>query len=683
MENPLLKKILPHIIAIVLMFVMAIAMFSPYVFDGRVLDQNDIVQAGSAQAEIDKYKAIDGKEPLWTNSYFAGMPTYQIHQEINGNLLQTVFRASLLGQPLTAPHTSVLLAMLCMYLLLNVIRIDWRLSLIGAFVFGLSTFNMDIIAAGHSTKMIALAYTPGVLAGMILAFRGRYLLGSAVFGLFFALQVFANHYQIPYYTAMIGLIWAIAELILAARSGALAGLAKATGALVFGLALAVLCNLTTIWTTQEYQTESTRGKTELSAAKKTEIQQKNGAATSNSNGGLSKDYAFGWSLGIGETMTLLVQNSYGGGGFQDFSDLDIVRQGVPAGALYYGDQPFVGVAIYYGAVIIFLFILGLILVENRWRWTIFASALLMLGIAWGKNSPIGHLLYDTMPLFSKFRAHTQALGLGQMLFVVLAMLAVQRFLDPLVSSAKKQRALLVSTGITVVLCIIATMGDFSGAIDARVAQQNPEMVPVLKEARSELARADAMRSLFLVLLAAGLLFTALRGWLTKTMVIVALLGVVIFGDIWTAARRIMYEDKFQEPKKFEASIQPSPADQLIMKDKDPHFRVLDLSEGANFFENAKASRFHKSVGGYHAAKMMNYQEMVEAHLGSFDPKTPINMQKNMPLFGMLNAKYIILSPEMTGVQPNPAALGNAWFVRSVRSSYSAKISRKNRWRTGC
>jgi hypothetical protein len=677
MDSPILKKFLPHGIAIVVMVVLAMLFFSPYVFDGLVLNQNDIVQATASQSEMDKVKAETGTAPLWASSYFSGMPAFQIHIDTKGNLTQPIFRLMLAGQSMSSPFAELLLAMLCMYLLLQVMRLDWRLSLLGAIAFGISTFNMDIIAAGHSTKMVALAFTPGVLAGAILAFRGQYLIGSALFALFVAMQMSANHYQITYYTFLILAILGISELVNALRSKDFLSFGKGALSLIAGLALAVLSNLTTIWTTLEYQNESTRGKTELSAGMKQSIQTKQGGqATSDAAGGLTKDYAFGWSYGIGETLTLLVQNAYGGGGSQNYVGTDAESLGQMTGLLYMGKQPFVGVGIYYGAIVVFLFVLGIFLVENRWRWGIFASTFLMIAIAWGGNSFVGNLLYDTFPLFNKFRAHTQALGLGQMLFALMAMMGLQKFFDPSVSKETKQKALLFSTGITGVLCIMAMMGDSNGANDAKLAaqygQQFSQALPAIKEARAAVAKADSIRSLMFILAAAAVLWATLRGMIPKSWMGVAAVGLLCFGDVWLASRRVIYEEKFKSPAAAQKEAQPAPVDQLILKDKDLSFRVLDL-RGGSPFENANTSMFHKSVGGYHAAKMMAYQEMRERYLENFEKETPILQQKNMPLYGMLNAKYIIIGDNMTDMQPNPMALGNAWFVKNIKVVENADV----------
>ncbi len=678
MENSVFKKLLPHGISFVVMVVLALIFFSPYVFDGKVLNQHDNIQAAASQSEMDKTKLETGKAPLWTNAYFSGMPTFQIHFDAKGNLTVPVFRLMLAGQPLTSPFSEVLLAMLCMYFLLTIMRLDWRISLLGAIVFGFSTFNMDIIAAGHSTKMVALAYAPSVLACAILAFRGKYIIGGLLFALFSALQIYANHYQITYYTFLIIAVLGISELVNAIREKTPMVFGKAALSLIAGLTFAVLTNLTTIWTTLEYQGESTRGKTELTAASKMALQTNQGqTASSNPDGGLSKSYAFGWSYGIGETMTLLVQNAYGGGASQNMEDVDIAKQGL-GGALYMGNQPFVGVAIYYGAIIIFLFVLGIQLVDPRWRWGILAASFLTVAIAWGNNSPIGTLFYDTLPMFNKFRAHTQALGLGQLLFSLMAMLGLNQFLSPSVTNEKKQRALLIAAGVTVALCVVSMMGSFANPVaDGRITEQikqsspqigAPQMTQILSslhDARADLAKSDAMRSLMLILAAAALLFVSLRGFISKSWIIVAGIGLLCLGDAWTSSRRVIYDEKFQDAGKAKEETKPAPVDEMIMKDTELSFRVLDLRRGLPF-ENANTSMFHKSVGGYHAAKMMIYQELIERYLGSFEPQKPMHEQPNMPLYGMLNAKYVVLGDEMNGLQINPFALGNAWFVKTVK-----------------
>ncbi len=665
MEKTTIQKFLPHGIAIAIFIILSLIFFAPSVFDGRTLSQEDNNRAGASQAFMTKYRQQTGQPVLWTDAYFSGMPTAQIYQEISGNLTAPVFRTALLGQSVTSLHASTFLAMLSLYILLIVMQLDWRLAILGAVGFGISTFNMDILLAGHSTKMVALAFAPLIMAGAVLAFRGKILLGASIFSLATACQIYANHYQMTYYTFLALGIWGIFELVNGVRSGTIGTTLGAAAALVVGLGLGVLSNLTTLWTTNEYLAESTRGKTELSADYKNKLSSKGGAPASDANGGLSKDYAFGWSYGIAESLTLLVQNSYGGGASQNAEGTPAESIGMSPAALYIGSQPFVGVAIYFGAVYIFLCMLGMLLAQGRWKWAVFATGILMLGIAWGKNSPIALTLYEVLPYFNKFRAHTQALGFGQMFTIIIGMLALQSFFDPSVSNDKKQRALLISGGVTAALCLLAMMGDFKGAVDEKIQAQAPQMLAAVRDARAEMAKSDALRSLFLVLASAGILFVALRGFISKSWVAVAGIGLLAFGDVWTASRRVIFDERFVEKAKIQEEAKAKPVDEFVMKDTDLHYRVLDL-RGQDPFQNAETSRFHKSLGGYHAAKPLRYQEMVERHLGNFEQK-PLNEWKNMPLYGMLNAKYLILSDEMTGMTLNPYALGNAWFVKNIKT----------------
>ncbi len=674
MENSLLKKLLPHGIALVLMVILSFVFFAPYAFEGKVLQQDDNDKAAASQVEMDAYKAKTGKYPLWTGAYFSGMPTVQIHQEINGNFTQPIFRAALLRQPLTAPHTEALLGMLCMYLLLLVLRVDWRIALTGAVAFGLSSFNMDIIEAGHSTKMVALSYAPLVVAGSILAFRKKYLLGAGIFGLAVALQLYANHYQITYYTFILLLINGIAELIFAIKNKDLGDFGKSVACHIVALAFGIGSNAAALWTTQEYLSETQRGKTEL-----TKRDDKNTSA----EGGVSFDYATGWSYGIGESLSLLAQNAYGGGASQTHIGTETYEKVSPqvlsgikgvsadkakvqadkqiSSLFYTGSQPFVGVSIYWGAIFIFLFFTGLTLLEGRKKWGLVAAAAVMLMIAWGKNFFFYGLMFDIFPLFNKFRAPTQALGLGLLVVIALASITFQTFFDPSVSAAKKQRSLLIGGGVTALLCLLAMVSGGSGKQDA---QLQADLLSFLKDDRAALARADAFRSLFLVAASAALLWLLIKGNL-KSWMAIAGIGILIVGDFWTIGKRILYDEKFQDKVTLAKSFDPKPADLKVMQDKDPNYRVLDL-RGGDPFSNASTSLFHKSVGGYHSAKLMVYQEMIAEHLSKFEQNAPILGQKNMPLFGMLNTKYIILDDSEGGVQMNPLALGNAWFVKNLQ-----------------
>jgi Bacterial membrane protein YfhO len=673
MENSWIKNLLPHGIAVAIMLAVSFVFFSPIVFDGKVLQQPDNQKAAASQTEVNKFRNETGKSPFWTNSFFGGMPTYQIHLATKNNLTQPVFYAMLLGKGVTAPHANIWIAMLSMYLLLLSLRVDWRLSLMGALSFGLSSFNMDILEAGHSTKMIALAYAPMVLAGAIFTFRKSYLLGGGLFGLAFALQILSNHVQITYYTGFILLTLGIIELINALRNSEIFAFGKAAATLVVAAALAVGANATILWTTQEYQSETQRGTSQLANS------------TRPKEGGLDKKYAFDWSYGVGESFSLVVQNCCGGGASQTHQGTETfdrlfpqVAQGMQgvtpdkaradadrqiSGLFYTGSQPFVGVSIYWGAIASFLFLAGFFISEGRKKWFFGVSTLLMLMIAWGKNFFFAPMMFDMFPLFNKFRAVTQALGLGQLTLIAGAAVALQAFFDPSVSNDKKQKALMYGLGLTVVMSLLALV--MCGDAGKQDAQLQPELRSLLEADRAALARSDAFRSIILAGLSAGLIWLTYKGRL-KTWMAVAGLGALTLFDSWTVAKRILSADKFDTKIEAQATApQPTEADKAILADTDPHYRVLDL-RGNDPFQNAATSHFHKSIGGYHAAKLMLLQEMMETHLGKFDEKTPLMMQKNMPLYGMMNVKYVIMEDSKAGVQINPFALGNAWFVRDVK-----------------
>ena len=668
---------MPHGIALVAFIALSFLFFSPYVFDGKVLKQGDNDKAGGMSSEAHRYLAKGDKVILWTNGAFSGMPTAQIGMQVYGNLLRPIFYGALLGQGVTAPHSSVFLAMLCMYILLLTLRIDWRMAMIGGVGFGLSSFNMDIIEAGHSTKMIALALSPLVLAGSVLAFRKKYVLGGVVFGMALGLQIYGSHLQIVYYTLIILLVAGVVELVAAIRHKTMGDFAKSALAQVVGLVLGVAANATSLWVTQEYVTETIRGKSELASTSRPK------------EGGLDKEYATGWSYGVGESLTLLVQNVYGGGASQTHEETEtfqrlkgqvmdgLMKQGVSpdqamkqanqqiSSLFYTGNQPFVGVSIYWGAIFIFLFMMGLYLVEDRKKWWLSIAALVMLMTAWGGNFFFFDFMFDYFPYFNKFRSVSQALGLGQLLLVVLSMLSLQAIFDPSVSKAKKQTGLMIGAGVTALLCLMAIGVDVVGKGDAKY----PDLAAMLQEDRGAMIRSDVFRSLFLIFGAAALIWLSINNRL-KALYAVIGIGLLTLGDVWSIGKRIIYAEKFETAQEATADLQPTAADKKILLDPDPHYRVLDLSGGAPF-TNARTSNFHKSVGGYHAAKLMRYQEFVEKYLGNFEQNAPILQQKIMPLYGMLNVKYIMMGEDEASIQQNPMALGNAWFVKNIQQADNA------------
>lgn len=668
------RKIVPHIIALVLMFLATFLLYSPYFTSGKVLNQGDTVRAYGMQAEMNKYEKETGQTTLWTQSMFSGMPTFQIKPPDRGNYTRHFLSGMMLNQSMTNVPFVLFMAMFCTYFLLIVLGLDWRIAVMGSVCYGLSTFYCDIAEAGHATKMMALALMPGMYAGALMLLRGKYIIGAAVFGLFVALQVLVNHIQITFYAFLALGILVLIKLWVSIKQGQIKHALIALGLMALAGLAGLAANTSRLWPTYEYSKETIRGKSELSS----------NAAKGD---GLDKEYAFGWSYGIGESMTLLIPNYYGGGAAQTFKGTetyqriygnvlnDLSQRGMQpdeakrnaeqqvASLFYTGGQPFVGVAIYFGAIICFLFVLGAFLIRSPYKLWLLASALFTLTLAWGGNFFLNELLFDYVPGFNKFRAVSMALGLSQFFAIILAVWGLQELMNNAVSKEKKLKSLYWAAGITgglVVLGLLMSSGmSFSGKNDENVG---PELTALLKKDRASLLRADAMRSLFLILLAAGLIWAYLKSKL-KSVIAVSAVAVLAILDIVLVNKRILFDEKFESPTELQAGPSPSAVDKQVMQDKDPDFRVLDLRAG-NPFTNAHTSYFHKSIGGYHAAKLMKYQELTERYL--------IQPAQHMNILNMLNTKYILQQNESGEVAvPNPGALGNAWFVRDVKLADNA------------
>ena len=664
MDNSLLKNLLPHIGAYVIFVLLSFLFFKPYVFDGKVLKQNDNVRARAMQAEIRKVEKETGVRPLWTNSMFGGMPTYQIQPPAQGNYVGQVLRTMLLRQSMTKPHIVILLAMAMCYFFLITLKVDWRIAIIGSVAFGISSYYMDIADEGHSTKMVALACVPGVFAGAVLAYRGKYLLGGGLFGLMFACNIYANHLQITFYMILLLVILGIVKLIYAAKEGAIPLFAKASGVLVLAGALAFLSNTSRLWATWEYSKETIRGSSELSSK-------------ANLGGGLDKDYAFGWSYGIAESMTLLIPNYFGGGTKHNYKGTEAYKKVAPqiisqytqrgasrkqaeeiahqqlAGRFYHGDQTFIGAAIYFGAIICFLFFLGAFLLKGDMKVWMLSSGIFALTIAWGSNFFLNHIFFDYFPMFNKFRAVSMALGITHLCWCVLGAMALQGIFSNEYTTERKKRALMIAGGITGAFLLVGLIGAFTMNM-SRPA--DGEFASLLESERVSLILKDIFRSFILIAAVAGLLWAYLSGKI-KTMVAVGVVALLTIGDGWMVSKRIVSADDFEKAKSVSAEAVPLNVNKQIMADPDPHYRVLDLTRG-NPYTNATTSSFHKSIGGYHAAKLGIFNEVKDEYL----LKSP---GQYMNIFGMLNTKYVIQGQGKDAtVAKIPETTGNAWFVNS-------------------
>lgn len=645
------KKLLPHLYAVLILFAVAAFFFAPNFFGDKALPQPDNDKARAIQTEIQEYIKKEGDAPLWTNSLFGGMPSFQVNVTPHGNLTKPVFKTLFLGQTYREIWAFMFVAMLCMYILLVVLKTDWRIAVFGALAFGVTSYNVDLLEAGHSTKMAAIALSPGMLAGVVLLFNGRFLTGAGVLALFTSMQIYSNHIQITYYTLLIMGIYGLAQLVAAIQQKSYVNWAKAAGLSAAALLIGFASNLSKVWPTYEYSQETIRGRSELSSKAK-------------KGDGLSTKYLFDWSCGIEESLTLLVPHAAGGGSGESYVNTSVFKRNKPesmsagqweqqvGGLMYTGDQPFVGTAIYYGIVAMFLFFLGAFLVPGHVKWWLLISAVFMVSLAWGKYFFLNFIWYDYLPMFNKFRAVTMAFGLGQLCVAVLAALGLQRLVDDSITVSQKKKALMYSAGITAVLCLMAALfANTVGPYDDQLGN-NVAMLKAIQKDRADLLYSDVYRSLGFLAVAAGLIWLYLRGALKAGLTIIAITALAL-GDHWMVARRTMNDTKYETKRAALAPPKESPADQQIKADPDPHYRVLDLA-GGGIATNYYPSFFHKNIGGYHAAKLQRFQEVVDTFLSGN------NLANNLHILGMMNVKYFITK---NGPVQNPEVCGNAWFVK--------------------
>ena len=655
------KAILPYGVAIVAFMMITIIYLSP-LLEGKRIWQSDIAQHLGASKEIAGFRAKTGQEPLWTNSMFGGMPAYQVSTVYKGNYIG--YLDSLLTLGLPHPANLLFLYMIGYFILLLVMRVDPWLSIAGAIAFGFSSFFFIIIEVGHNSQAHAIGYMAPVIAGLILTFRRKYLWGGLMTAIFLSLEVKTNHPQITYYLAIIALLLGLFKLVHAIRFREIAPFVKSVCVLLVALVLAVLTNITTLWATWEYGKFTIRGKSELKAA---------GSA---STVGLDKDYITQYSYGIPETMTLLIPGFQGGAsvsplhensavvgamranGIEPATISQYINQPVPYN--YWGNQFSTAGPVYVGAIVCFLFILGLIIVKGPIRWWLLSATLLSILLAWGHNfMAFTDLFIHFVPGYNKFRAVTMTLVIAEFAMPLLGIIALKVFFENGAGRKKMFKALqiafAVAGGITLFFALFPGMFfDFTGPGDQQLAKQLPDwFMQAIRDDRKNLLRMDAFRGFVFITLTALLLWGVLFDKLKKEYAYLPLV-VLILADMVPVNKRHLNNNSFTSRTKVEVPFQPSPADEQILQDPDPNFRVFNLT--VDPFSDASTSYFHKSIGGYSGVKMRRYQELIEAHIS----------KQNMSVLNMLNTKYFILPDENRNpvARINPGALGNAWFVRS-------------------
>jgi hypothetical protein len=674
--NPskLLRQSLPHIVAVVLYIAVSILFFSPATLNNKVLFQNDILQAEGGTREIVTYRQSTGEEPLWTNSMFGGMPAYLLSVEYSGDLITIFLKILYLG--LTHPANLTFAAMLCFYILLVCAGVRPWLALAGGLAYGLSTFLLISIEAGHNSKVLAMAVMPLVVAGVLLTFSNRQIWGFVLTALGLALQLRAGHPQITYYLFLTLLVLGVVWLIYAIRSNTVAQLFKNVGILVVAALLAIGCNWGRLYNIYQYGKYSIRGASELSA--------QNDDSTGGT--GLDRDYAFAWSSGRAESFTLLIPYFYGGASTEAVgseSELaeTLERQGVPPEQVnqfvqqvptYFGDQPFTSGPIYVGAVICFLFFLGLWMAPPEYRYWLLAATILSLVLSWGKNLQwFNYLVFDYVPGYNKFRAVTMALSIALLTIPLLGFIGLEYFCRE-IGTARARKGLFIAAGVTaglsLLIALFAGMRSYTGLVDAQLAGYPDWILSAIRDQREALVRGDAYRSFFFIVAAAAVCYFI---WLRKINPLVgaAVVGILVLVDLWVVDTRYFDEGNYSRNPRAQFFAENA-ADQAVLADTDPHFRVLNL---VNPFNEGRTSYFHRSIGGYHGAKLRRYQDLIERVLEPEMQMLISSLQQGNPDFeeadalNMLDTRYLLAGQQREAVIRNPAALGAAWLVQDVRS----------------
>ena len=678
-----IKRIIPDIVAIVVFAIISFAYFYPAVTEGRILSQHDSVAGIGAGQEGKEYLERTGERTRWTNSIFGGMPTYQMAPSYDStDWLKGIENLYHLYLPTYVWYVFVML--LGFYILLRAFNFKVWMAGLGAIVWAFSSYFFIIIAAGHIWKFITLAYIPPTIAGMVLCYRGKLLLGGLVTALFVALQISSNHVQMSYYFLFVMLFMAIAYGVQAFRENALASYGKRTGVLVLAGLLGVCINLSNLYHTYEYSKESMRGKSELV---------KENAANQTSSG-LERDYITQWSYGIGETFSLLVPNVKGGASVPLAANEKAMEKANPMyGSIYsqlgqyWGEQPGTSGPVYVGAFVVFLFILGLFVVKGPMKWALLAATILSILLSWGKNfMGFTDFFIDYVPMYNKFRAVSSILVIAEFTIPLLAMLALKEVVSHPQLLQERRKDFWISFGLTGGLALLFAVlpkvffSSYVSTMEMNALQSIPanQLVPLLanlEEVRMSLFTSDAWRSFFIILIGAGLVWAYGMGKLKQTALIGAL-AVLCLVDMWDVNKRYLYDNQFVDKQVQTQGFQQSETDKMILADEALDYRVLNLA--SNTFNENNTAYWHKSIGGYHAAKLRRYQEMIEEHIsgemnGLFQSVADAGGEMEQldpaefPVLNMLNTRYFIfpLQGGQTIPLKNPFALGNAWFVNEV------------------
>ncbi len=654
------KKILPYLIAVLTFVIISLTYFSP-VLEGKKLFQSDIAQFRGMSKEIQDFRAEHGEEPYWTDRAFGGMPSYQLSTYYPNDYIKKV--DSLL-RFLPRPADYLFLYFISFFVLLMVLKIDWKLAIIGSLAFGFSTYFIIILGVGHNAKAHAIAYMPLVLSGVLLVFQKKYLLGFIVTSVAMALEINASHPQMTYYLLFMILIFGIVYLINAFQNNELPVYFKKVGILFVGVILAVGVNATSLMATKEYASESTRSKSELTITpdgNEKEI-----------TTGLSKGYITQYSYGILETFDLFIPRFMGGSNnenigkdsntYEFVKDVGGVKQAksfAENAPMYWGNQPIVAAPAYIGAIMIFLFVLGIFLVKGKLKKWLVAATIFSILLSWGKNFGfLTDLFIDYVPLYNKFRAVSSIQVIAELAVPILGILGLKVFFDNEVSNEEKIKSLknsvIIVGGLALLFVVAGTsLFAFESINDVRYENMAPGFTEALIADRKSVFFEDSLRTLLLVIGIVAVLWFFIKGKINKNIVLGVFFVLILF-DMVGIAKRYVNNDDFISKSKLEKPFPKSDINTEILKDKS-HYRVMNFM--VNPMNDGSTSFYHNSIGGYHAAKPRRYQELFDFQIA----------KNNFDVLNMLNTKYIIFPDDnnRANVQINTDANGNAWFVEKI------------------
>ncbi len=685
-----LKKCLPDVAAILFFVLISVAYFFVPMTRGEVLGGGDNTAAKGQGRDVQEYYEKTGDRSRWTNTVFSGMPTYQISPSYNSTeALSKVEKAYHLWLP---QYVWYLFAYLIgFYIMLRAFDFRQWMAALGAVIWAFSSYFLIIIAAGHIWKVMALAYLPPMIAGIVLAYRGKYLWGLIVTALFAAFEINANHAQMTYYYLFVILFMIIAFLVKAIKDKKMPQFLKATAVCIVAGAIGIAINISNLYHTWQYQNESMRGKSEL--VSKTD-------PANQTSSGLDRDYITQWSYGIGETWTLLIPNAKGGASEPMINNKVVQEKGDPQYeqlyaqiGQYWGEQPGTSGPVYVGAFVLFLFILGIFIVKGPMKWALLAATVLSILLSWGKNfMGFTDFFIDYIPMYAKFRTVASILVIAEFTIPLLAIMALKKIVDEPDYLKNHIKFFWISLACTAGIALVfwlmpGVFFDFISSAENEALSQIPadQLAPLkanLTSLRETIFRDDCIRSIVVILIGVVLMLLFKAKKLQAKPFVACVIALCLI-DMWSVDKRYLNDGMFQPKDDVDQPIAKTVADDQIMKDKGLDYRVLNMT--TNTFNENNTSYYHKSIGGYHAAKLRRYQELIDHYIapemqnmnkvlapGNLSQRSDNMIQVTdkanaMPALNMLNMKYLIVGQQGQERVPveNKSAMGNAWFVNKV------------------